>query len=39
MSDNNHLMVLSTLEDIEHSIALIFVRFEKISSSDDFFSQ
>jgi len=35
MSDKN-LMLLSTLEDIEHSIALILVRFEKISSSDDF---
>ena len=35
MSDKN-LMLLSTLEDIEHSITLILVRFEKISSSDDF---
>ena len=33
---NKNLMVLSTLEDIEHSIALILVRFEKITSSDDF---
>ncbi len=31
-------MVLSTLEDIEHSIELILVRFEKITSSDDFLS-
>lgn len=33
---NKNLMVLSTLEDIEHSIELILVRFEKITSSDDF---
>ena len=36
MSDNNHLMVLSTLEDIEHSIELILARSEKIKSSDEF---
>ena len=33
---NKNLMVLSTLEDIEHSIELILIRFEKITSSDDF---
>ena len=33
---NKNLMILSTLEDIEHSIELILARFEKITSSDDF---
>jgi uncharacterized protein with HEPN domain len=35
MSDKN-LMVLSTLEDIKHSIKLILSRFESINSADDF---
>jgi uncharacterized protein with HEPN domain len=35
MSDKN-LMVLSTLEDIKHSIELILSRFESINSADDF---
>jgi len=35
MSDKD-LMVLSTLEDIKHSIELILSRFKNINSSDDF---
>ena len=35
MSDKD-LMILSTLEDIEHSIELILSRSEKIKSSDEF---
>ncbi len=35
MSDKD-LMILSTLEDIEHSIELILARSEKIKNSDEF---
>jgi len=35
MSDKD-LMVLSTLEDIKHSIELILSRFKNINSTDDF---
>ncbi|OHE10064.1 MAG: antitoxin [Sulfurimonas sp. RIFOXYD12_FULL_33_39] len=36
MSDERKLMILSTLEDIKHSLELIQKRSKHISSSDDF---
>ncbi|MDQ1339405.1 MAG: hypothetical protein QG567_557 [Campylobacterota bacterium] len=36
MSDEQKLMILSTLEDIQHSLELIQKRSKHISSSDDF---